>query len=125
MFAQEPGCLIINMLLFYDNYFFILMCLCCDSTRRMVESRRHAVRETYFHPTNTTPINNFEYCNLVTKASKAYTPKVFKIFQKQFKRVQQYNLEYVEDQSLEGVGRMKAENVRNGKLTSILGTQTL
>ena len=101
------------------------MCLCCDSTRRMVESRRHAVRETYFHPTNTTPLNNFEYSNLVTKASKAYTPKVFKIFQKQFKRVQQYNLEYVEDQSLEGVGRMKAENVRDWKLTSILGTQTL
>ena len=101
------------------------MCLCCDSTCRMVESRRHVVRETCFNPTNTTPINNFEYCNLVTKASKEYTPKVFKIFQEQFKHVQQYNLEYVEDQSLEGVGRMKVENVRNGKLTSILGTQTL
>ena len=101
------------------------MCLCCDSTRWMVESRRHAVRETYFQPTNTTPINNFEYSNLVTKESKEYTPKVFKIFQEQFKLLQQYNLEYVEDQSLEGVGRMKAENVRDWKLTSILGTQTL
>ena len=101
------------------------MCSCCDSTCRMLESRRHAVRETYFHPTTTTPINNFEYCNLVTKVSKDYTPKVFKIFQEQFTSVQQYNLEYVEDQSLEGVGRMKVENVRNGKLTSILGTQTL
>ena len=113
------------MLSFCDNYFLILVCLCCDSTRRMVDSRTHVVRETYFHPTNTTPINNFEYSNLVTKASKEYTPKVFKIFQEQFKLLQQYNLEYVEDQSLEGVGRMKAENVRNGKLTSILGTQTL
>ena len=50
---------------------------------------------------------------------------MFKIFQEQFKLVQQYNLEYVEDQSLEGVGRMKAVNVWNGKLTSILGTETL
>ena len=52
------------------------MCLYCDSTRRMVESRRHAVQETYFHPTNTTPINNFKYSNLVTKESKEYTQGV-------------------------------------------------
>ena len=83
------------------------------------------MQETYFHPTNTTTINIFENCNLVTKASKEYTPKVFKIFQEQFKLLQQYNLEYVEDQSLEGLGRMKVENVWNGKLISILGIKTL
>ena len=65
------------MLSFFYSYVFNLMSLYCDFTCRMVECRRRTEREAFLHTRNTKLLNTFEYNNLVSKAFKEYTPKMF------------------------------------------------
>ncbi|CAN1158689.1 Protein FAR1-RELATED SEQUENCE 5 [Linum perenne] len=60
---------------------------------RMVESRRRAEREAEYASRNSHPLNNYEYSAYCKKAATQYTPKMFAIFQEQYARIQEYELE--------------------------------
>ncbi|CAN1787762.1 Protein FAR1-RELATED SEQUENCE 5 [Linum perenne] len=59
----------------------------------MLRSRREAEKSEEYKARNTKPWVSFEYSEVVSRAAEEYTPKIFAMFQEQYSRIQEYQID--------------------------------
>ncbi|CAN1824340.1 hypothetical protein LINPERHAP1_LOCUS30737 [Linum perenne] len=59
----------------------------------MLRSRREAEQNEEFKSRNSKSWVAFDYSEIVQRAAVVYTPKIFAMFQEQYRRIQEYNMD--------------------------------